>query len=160
MSLRDIAAESAPPTIDDMPSDEGTPAALPGTGRRTYLVVDGDTAVLEGSVDALKSLGAGDVTSVTTGNDALDQLDGPEAQPDVILTDLNLPGMSGVDLLRSLAERGYPGDVVLVSDADDDTLDVAVGMARYRGLNVLGAISKPMTAQSLEATLNPPVAAE
>lgn len=38
-----------------------------------------------------------------------------EAAPDVILIDYSLPGMSGIDLCREIAERRLPGEVVMLT---------------------------------------------
>jgi CheY-like chemotaxis protein len=147
----DVTAHHAWSTDED---GAPSPAAAAGRDERNYLVVDGEAAVREQSIETLKRLGADQMATVADGDQALAYLDASGAAPDVIMTKLVLPGMSGVDMLRSLAERTYAGAVLLVSDADDDTLSVAKGMARYRGLNVIGSIAKPMTLQSLELALN------
>jgi hypothetical protein len=39
--------------------------------------------------------------------------------------------------------------VILISGADEDTLAVAEGMANYRGVNVVGYITKPASSAVL-----------
>ena len=73
--------------------------------------------------------------------------------PDVMLVDINMPKMGGAELLRHLAERNYPGAIILVSGTDKDTITVAEGLANYRGLKVLGHIAKPMTPNALSSLL-------
>lgn len=55
-----------------------------------------------------------------------DARDGEEAceltahlQPDVILTDISMPGMGGIDCIRTLREQGYDGGILVLSCHDD-----------------------------------------
>ncbi len=36
--------------------------------------------------------------------------------PDMILLDINLPGKSGISLLKKIKEKGYPSRVILISN--------------------------------------------
>jgi len=73
--------------------DSGTAAAA--TAR--VLVVDDERTVLDVFHDYLASEGY-QVTPVASGEEAVRVLG--EVKPDVILTDLNLPGLSGLDVMR------------------------------------------------------------
>ena len=90
-----------------------------------------------------------DVATASNGLEALAHLDRVAAPPDILLCDLSMPEMGGVDLLRHLAERNYEGAIVLVSGLDELTIEVAEGMARYRELNVAGKIHKPATPEAI-----------
>lgn len=39
--------------------------------------------------------------------------------PDVIITDLKMPGMDGLELIRILKEQGYPGEILVLSNYED-----------------------------------------
>ena len=71
--------------------------------------------------------------------------------PDVIFCDIEMPGMGGVEFLRRLSEMEIDCAVVVISGLDPITVDVASGMAEYRGLRVLGHIHKPFEAKSVLA---------
>ena len=47
-----------------------------------------------------------------------------ELDPDLILLDLNMPGVNGHETLRRLREEGFPGRIVIftVSDAEEDVV--------------------------------------
>jgi CheY-like chemotaxis protein len=64
-----------------------------------------------------------DVARVSDGEAALDRLHGGGALPDLILLDMNLPVMQGLDVLRRIrsnaATRAIP--VIVVSSREDDS---------------------------------------
>jgi signal transduction histidine kinase/DNA-binding response OmpR family regulator len=84
------------------PDDPGaTGAALPapaeGTAARV-LVVDDEPSVVEVFEEFLEAQGY-TLTLAASGEDAVRRL--PECRPDIILTDLNLPGLSGLEVMRA-----------------------------------------------------------
>jgi CheY-like chemotaxis protein len=70
----------------------------------TVLVVDDDADVAQFCYNVLSEAGH-EVLIVKSGKEALSALD--EHEVDVVLSDVRMPGMNGVDLLRSIA----PGNV-------------------------------------------------
>ncbi|MDP6787277.1 MAG: response regulator [Rhodospirillales bacterium] len=102
-----------------------------------------------------RTLGAMGVTDVATANNGIEALAHlvKSTPPDVMLVDIIMPEMGGPELLRHLAERNYPGAIILVSGTHKDTIAVAESLANYRELNVLGHIVKPMTANALNGLL-------
>ena len=80
------------------------------------------------------------------GEAALERIDA--AVPDLILTDWNMPGMNGMDLLWSVRQRGLTMPFVLItSEATEEMHAIA-----YRE-GVAGVITKPITVEALEAQL-------
>lgn len=51
--------------------------------------------------------------TATAGQDALEKI--LEIEPDVVLTDIEMPGMTGLELLQILKEKGFPGRVIIVT---------------------------------------------
>lgn len=98
----------------------------------TVMLVD-DHALVRSAVR--QALTASDITVVgeaSTAEEAL--LLAPDLQPDVLLLDLNLPGTSGLGLLRELAPRLPRTKIVMLTISDDrrDLLDaVRHGAAGY-----------------------------
>ncbi|WP_372658287.1 EAL domain-containing protein, partial [Hydrogenophaga sp.] len=97
----------------------------------------------------LELLGAGPVHSSTSGQAALEWLDGRDSAAMLLLLDLNMPGMDGVEFMRHLANRGYAGALALVSGTDLRVLETASKLAKAYQLNVLGHLQKPVTTDSL-----------
>ena len=83
------------------PSEE---PALAAVSKRQVLVVDDDPSVRESVAGLLTSAGY-DVASAEDGLGALSQI--KNALPDVIISDLNMPGMSGTELL-AVVRQSFP----------------------------------------------------
>lgn len=125
----------------------------PSTRPRKILVVDDEPFVLKVLVRQLTQLGYEEILSYEHAQDALAVLEREDHQVDVVFTDLQMPGMDGVEFLRQLVQRGYDGEVVLVSGEDARTLKSAEKLAYSRGLRVLGSLAKPATREQLQQRL-------
>src|SRR5512146_3504276 len=98
---------------------------MAGSGRHHILVVDDEPAVRESMAGFLREAGY-DVSIAEHGFDALLQL--RRLTPDVIVSDLNMPQMSGFELL-SVVRRRFPAiPVVAVSGAYDSGDQVPGGV--------------------------------
>lgn len=87
------------------------------------LVVDDDPAISEMLTIVLESEGF-DSVAVMDGNEAVDAAH--REQPDLILLDLMLPGMNGVDICRIIRQDSTVPIVMLT--AKTDTVDVVLGL--------------------------------
>jgi EAL domain-containing protein (putative c-di-GMP-specific phosphodiesterase class I) len=74
-------------------------------------------------------------------------------QPSVVVLDLQMPGADGIELLRYLGEHGSKAQVLVASGMDQRVLATAQQIGRAQGLNMLGALQKPILLADLEATL-------
>ncbi|MBC3193741.1 response regulator transcription factor [Pseudonocardia sp. C8] len=87
------------------------------------LVVDDDPALAEMLTIVLRGEGF-ETTVVSDGTRALPAV--RDTQPDVVLLDLMLPGMNGIDVCRAIrAESGIP---IVMLTAKSDTVDVVLGL--------------------------------
>lgn len=57
----------------------------------------------------------------------------PEARPDVVLLDMRMPGMNGLDVLKSLAARDALPPTIILTTFDDDQMVLAGLQAGARG---------------------------
>ena len=72
-----------------------------------------------------------------------------------------MPGMDGVEFLRHVSDARRGTAIVIASGLDESVLRSAEATAREYGLEVLGAIRKPLTARRLLQAVglhNPPPA--
>ncbi|MFJ7306397.1 response regulator [Peribacillus frigoritolerans] len=87
------------------------------------------------------------IATASTGKQALNILHA--AQPDLILLDIFLPDMNGIDLLREIRSEYRGIDVILITAANDtETVSEAI-----RG-GAFGYLIKPIIIDKLLATLN------
>ncbi|HWK50938.1 MAG TPA: EAL domain-containing response regulator [Steroidobacter sp.] len=76
-----------------------------------------------------------------------------EFQPSVVVLDLQMPGADGIELLRYLGERGSKAQILVASGMDQRVLATAQQIGKAHGLQMLGALQKPILLADLEATL-------
>ena len=89
----------------------------------TILVVDDEPLIRDLLVQFL-SLRGYRALGVKDGTQALSMVE--QAPPDLILLDLFMPGMDGVDVLRQLRQREYAGGVIIITGShDEERLDEA-----------------------------------
>lgn len=124
-----------------------------------FLVAQADPAQRRALVDLLGQLGASRVTEVPDGHLALQTLEaGLAPAVNVAIVDLALPGMDGLELIRKLAEiRGEiqsPARLVVTGAQPTDLLFSVETLAQAYGVELLGAIAKPVTAAKLKPLLD------
>jgi two-component system OmpR family response regulator len=98
---------------------------------------------------ALQKLGGFEVLSCASGQEALDQV--RQFEPDMILLDLSLPEMDGIELLRQLAsviDLQHTTVVLLTGQADDPA-----DPAELRRLGVRKLLKKPFDPLQLATQL-------
>lgn len=93
------------------------------------------------------------VQEAADGNAALSMLEQLLQPPDVVLVDLDMPGMDGIEFIGHVAQRRLARGVALVSALDPALLNTVQTMARAYGLRVLGSVEKPLTSDKLQAVL-------
>ena len=76
-----------------------------------------------------------------------------EERPAMVVLDLGMPGMDGVELLRFLADREFEGPVLIISGFDRRILESAFHLGEELGLKMKGPIEKPARLEELEALL-------
>ncbi|HEY2016081.1 MAG TPA: sigma-54 dependent transcriptional regulator [Bryobacteraceae bacterium] len=114
--------------------------------RAQVLVVDDEADIREFCQDALADAGFGVRTAISAG-EALQILD--EEHVDIVLSDLKMPGVDGIQLLQQIKERAGAVDVVLMTG--HATIETAV---RAIQMGASDYITKPVSAGDLAVHLN------
>ncbi len=117
----------------------------------SILVTDDSLTQREYTKALCHELGVESLFDAANGVDALQFLD--KKKVNVIVIDLEMPIMDGVELIRSIAQKKINSSVIILS-AKDPILISSVGtMAEADGLNVLGTFQKPLLLDALECSL-------
>lgn len=116
------------------------------TGRRV-LIIDDQAFIRTLLRRCLVRLGVAEFREASNGADGLAEFD--TFKPELVLCDLNMPGMDGIEFLRLIAAKSPQTPMLIVSGEDKRTLDGALRIARGYGLVSVGVVAKPIGAERL-----------
>jgi len=130
----------------DEPPDTASAVQLPGNKKR-ILIVDDNPDIVETSTLLLQMLGH-TVWSVSSGTAALRAV--PDIRPDVVLLDIGLPDIDGIEVARHLAELPWRATMKIVGVSG-----YSEGIARAQGNGGLfdAHLLKPAALDSLKNIL-------
>jgi len=118
----------------------------------SVLVVDDSRVQRHHAAALCRGLGVDTVHEAADGSEALDLLAQLPTPPDLLLLDLEMPGMDGVELLHQLRQRGIARPIVVVSQREEALIDLVVSMARSMALDATAGLHKPLEAEALRRT--------
>ena len=101
----------------------------------------------------LAGLGATKVFGAADGRAALNIITARNPPVDIIISDLDMPGMDGMEFIRHLGEARVPVSIILASVLESPLLASIETMTRAYGVRILGVIEKPVTPAKLEALI-------
>jgi DNA-binding NarL/FixJ family response regulator len=138
------AAEVVRRTGGDVAGAGGPVAAGPPV---TIVIVEDHALVREGTAELLRrDPGLRVFGQASSAEEALDLLS--ELCPDIALVDVELPGMNGIALAQTVADRGLPTRVLILSAYDDYAYVIGALEA-----GVAGYLLKTSSAQELAAAV-------
>ncbi|MFA6165268.1 MAG: response regulator [Gemmatimonadaceae bacterium] len=100
----------------------------------------------------LVDLGVTTLSEAREGNEALALA--RANRPDIVLTDLNMPGMDGMTFISNLAHEQLADSVIIASGLAPGVLRAVEAMAVASGMRVLGALEKPLRKDALAGLLH------
>ena len=121
---------------------EGKLDLIPGKG--ILLVVEDEEVLRKVAVEALEWVGY-KVTSAASGEEALALLDSSQIPPDLVFTDIVMPGINGLEMVTKIRER-YSEIKILYTSGYTDRDEL-------KGLDPLLLLDKPYTMQKLTARI-------
>src|SRR3954454_22412247 len=144
-----------PPGVNHGPRERGRVTREPRrrTGKEPQmkiLVADDSRVMRQIVIRTLRQAGLGghDIVEAADGAEALGMV--PNEHPDLVLSDWNMPNMTGIEFLRALRASGDQTPFgVVTSEGSDDMRGVA------SSAGALFLTAKPSTAEPFEDALGP-----
>lgn len=118
------------------------------------LILDDDPFVLKLITRMLEKKGHTNVDATTSGAEALKKISTAEVPHELVLCDLKMPEMDGLEFARNLVANQYSGAVIIVSGAEHRILDSAEKLLKAHKIRVLGQLHKPFNSGELAALLD------
>jgi EAL domain-containing protein (putative c-di-GMP-specific phosphodiesterase class I) len=97
----------------------------------------------------LKQIGVNTIHTSDNAHDALKLIANQNKHIDIIISDLNMPEMDGIQLLRHLGGLGVSKGIILVSGEDPRLLQSVKTLGETFDLMVLGTLGKPVSKSEL-----------
>lgn len=119
----------------------------------SVLIVDDDPFSKDWLSELLAGLGVPHIHTASNGRDALKKLRQLEKLPDVLICDIFMPDMDGIEFLEQIVKRRYAGRFMLISGQDMETLTLARELADAGLMNFVGAFVKPVSRDTLAYAL-------
>ena len=120
----------------------------------SILLIDDDPFYSQLAVEVLNGLGFDEVSVANDGTTGLTRLNGSDPHYDVVICDLNMPEMNGVEFIRHASQTGFDGGIILLSGENKRMLETAYGVAKTHDANILGAMAKPIDPEELRAAMD------
>lgn len=114
------------------------------------LIVDDDAQIGRFLERAAQPLGF-ETKSLTSPEDFVATLQ--SFSPLVVIADLMMPKVDGVELLRRMRDVGCDAHIILMSGMDHRALSIAQNLGRSHGLKMLGVLQKPLKLPVILETL-------
>jgi EAL domain-containing protein (putative c-di-GMP-specific phosphodiesterase class I) len=121
--------------------------------RLSVLIIDDQSHVRVWTRGVLGGMGFTKITEAVDGRDALSKVTEPGAHFDLILCDLGMPGRDGVETIRAMAALNIDSAVAILSMEEERLIDMAAVLVEAQGLRLVGAITKPLTAEKVDRVL-------
>lgn len=119
------------------------------------LVVDDSKAILIVMEAILAELDMSDtITTCLSATKALEKVKRDINYFDAIFTDLNMPEMDGMELIRHLGELNYQGAIIIISEMEHKVISLAANLAKQHNAHLIGNISKPVQLTQVGSLLN------
>lgn len=120
---------------------------------QSVLLVDDSLFQRELISALLQAIGIHDIWHAQDGREALTRLQQHQGPLPLLVVDLEMPGMDGIELLQCLAEEKIHPNVIIASGREQALISTVEGMLQALGLPLLGSLAKPVSAQQLHALL-------
>ncbi len=139
---KDLDAAESPPAFEQVVDKSSL----------RILLVDDDYIIHRLTTLVLNDLGIDSVQSALSGKHALDIID-QDAAIDIIICDLGMPEMDGIEFMRHLSQRNFNGSIAFLSGEELRILKTVERLAIEHNIKSLGVLEKPVSHGKLSRLL-------
>ena len=119
------------------------------------LLIDDDIFMLNLLEEMLKHLGFSDISTASEGREALSIIDTNHLHPmQLLICDLKMPGMDGIEFFRHLAARRFSGWMIVSSGSDPRLLKTVGSLLQAHHLRFLDIMQKPIQSSDLLSAIS------
>lgn len=120
-----------------------------------FLLVDDDDISIPLLTDALQQAGVSEhkIDYCVSGQEALDTIRSHPHKYNVVITDLNMPNMDGMELIRRLNDVKFDGRIVIISEMHPRIIELAADLANFHHSRLIANIRKPVSDTHIEQLL-------
>lgn len=136
-----LSASTEDEAASSVESEPEETAELTG---RTILIVDDEQIVRE-TISAIVRSSGNIPVALNGGAEAIEYLEQRSTPPDLMILDLTMPGLSGVDVFKMLGKKGIEIPVIIISGYSRDKLSSLFTCRQPRGF-----LQKPFTPDELK----------
>jgi EAL domain-containing protein (putative c-di-GMP-specific phosphodiesterase class I)/ActR/RegA family two-component response regulator len=129
-------------------STESIPVEL-----ESLLIVDDSSVQRQHAAALCRELGIKLIYEASNGSEALKLLSMLVLLPNVMIVDLEMPGMDGVELIQQLQQRELGISLIVASSRESVLIESVKTMGQILGLNVLDGLQKPLMLPGLRSAL-------
>ncbi len=119
----------------------------------SLLIIDDSSVQRAHTASVCRGLGVQMIYEAGSGAEALELFGLLVLPPELLIIDLEMPGMDGVELIQQLHQRNFIVPLIVASGRESTLIHAVELMARNLGLPVLGGLRKPLTPELVRAAL-------
>jgi len=124
------------------------------SGALRVMVVDDEPTQRLAVTLMCRTMGLPEAEAFESGHDALAALLGDARGTDLVLCDLDMPEMDGMEFIRRAADLDTPPALMILSGHQSALIDSVERMGKAYGLRMMGSARKPLTRDALERALD------
>lgn len=111
----------------------------------SVLLVEDSVAQREVMALICRELGIGEVVMAEHGRAALNLIDARDKAFDLMICDLEMPDLDGIELIQLLSKKNSLSAIIVVSGREQSLISAVELMGSTMGLWMLGGVQKPLT---------------
>jgi CheY-like chemotaxis protein len=108
------------------------------------LIVDDDPLQVEIVREHMIDRGISRIVTASNGQEAIRAIEADALLPDLIVCDIHMPDVDGIEFLDYLGIASSAAKIIVVSGAESLQVKSAGILSRRNGLNFIGALQKPL----------------